>query len=111
MNIFQSDLFLLSLYLLPLLAVMLWYLRRHRHQEEAHVATLKEAVQAGLTEPASLHPVIDPKRCLGSKACVTACPEKAIGIIGGKAQLVNPAHCIGHGACKTACPHDAIQLV
>jgi thioredoxin reductase (NADPH) len=111
MNIFQSDLFLLSLYLLPLLAVMLWYLRRHRHQEEGHAATLQEAVQAGLTEPASLHPVIDPERCLGSKACVTACPEKAIGIIGGKGQLVNPAHCIGHGACKAACPHDAIQLV
>lgn len=111
MNIFQSDLFLFSLYLLPLLAVMYWYLRRHRHQEEAHAATLQEAVQAGLTEPASLHPVIDPKRCLGSKACVTACPEKAIGIIGGKAQLVNPAHCIGHGACRSACPHEAIQLV
>lgn len=55
--------------------------------------------------------MVDPRRCLGSKACVTACPEHAIGIIGGKGQLVNPASCIGHGACKTACPHDAIQLV
>jgi thioredoxin reductase (NADPH) len=106
-----SDLLFAGLYLLPLIVVMVWYLRRHRRHEAAHVATWQSSVEAGLTEPASLHPVIDPRRCLGSKACVTACPEQAIGIIGGKGQLVNPASCIGHGACKTACPHDAIQLV
>jgi thioredoxin reductase/NAD-dependent dihydropyrimidine dehydrogenase PreA subunit len=107
----STDLFFTALYLLPLIGVMVWYLRRHRRREAVHAATWQSSVEAGLTEPASLHPVIDPRRCLGSKACVTACPERAIGIIGGKAQLVNPAHCIGHGACKTACPHDAIQLV
>jgi thioredoxin reductase/Pyruvate/2-oxoacid:ferredoxin oxidoreductase delta subunit len=106
-----TDLFFTALYLLPLIGVMIWYLRRHRRREAAHAATWQNAVEAGLTEPASLHPVIDPRLCLGSKACVTVCPERAIGIIGGKGQLVNPAHCIGHGACKTACPHDAIQLV
>jgi heterodisulfide reductase subunit A-like polyferredoxin len=90
---------------------MVWYVHRHRRHEAVHAATWQSSVEAGLTEPASLHPVIDPRRCLGSKACVTACPEHAIGIIGGKGQLVNPASCIGHGACKTACPHDAIQLV
>jgi thioredoxin reductase/ferredoxin len=58
-----------------------------------------------------LHPVIDPVRCLGAGACVTACPERAIGMINGKAQLVNPSHCIGHGACATACPHGAITMV
>ncbi len=106
-----ADLLFAALYILPLIVVMAWYVRRHRRSEAAHAATWQSAVEAGLTEPASLHPVIDPRRCLGSKACVTACPEHAIGIIGGKGQLVNPAHCIGHGACKTACPHDAIQLV
>jgi len=106
-----TDLLFAALYLLPLIAVMVWYVRRHRRHEAGHAATWQSAVEAGLTEPASLHPVIDPRRCLGSKACVTACPEHAIGIIGGKGQLVNPASCIGHGACKTACPHDAIQLV
>jgi thioredoxin reductase/NAD-dependent dihydropyrimidine dehydrogenase PreA subunit len=106
-----SDLLFAALYLLPLILVMVWYVRRHRRHEAAHAATWQSSVEAGLTEPASLHPVIDPRRCLGSKSCVTACPEHAIGIIGGKGQLVNPASCIGHGACKTACPHDAIQLV
>jgi thioredoxin reductase (NADPH) len=106
-----TDVLFTALYLLPLLAVLVWYLRRHRRREAAHVATWQSSVASGLTEPASLHPVVDPRLCLGSKACVTSCPEQAIGMIGGKAQLVNPASCIGHGACKTACPHDAIQLV
>ncbi len=99
------------LYLGVLLIALGWYIARHRRQEARHAVRLKEAVEAGLTEPASLHPVIDPRRCLGSKACVSACPEHAIGIIGGKAQLVDPTKCIGHGACRAACPHDAIELV
>jgi len=100
-----------ALYIVPLVVVLGFYLRRHRRSEAAHATVWQGAVESGLTEPATLHPVVDPRRCLGSRSCVTACPEKAIGIIGGKAQLINPAHCIGHGACKTACPHDAIQLV
>jgi len=111
MNFLRSDAFLITLYLLPLLALIYWYVRRHRRLEARHAATWQSAIESGLTEPASLHPVIDPKRCLGSKACVSACPEQAIGIIGGKARLVDPAKCIGHGACKAACPHDAISLV
>ncbi len=85
-------------------------LRRHR---ERHVrSTREEAVEAGLTEPPSLHPVIDYGRCMGCGACVAACPEGGVlGIIQGKAELVEPTKCIGHGACKTACPFDAISLV
>jgi thioredoxin reductase len=111
MSFDASTLIQLSLYGLPLGGALLFYVRRHRRSEAEHSARWQSAVSAGLTEPASLHPVIDPKRCLGSKACITACPEHAIGIIGGKAQLIDPAKCIGHGACKAACPHDAIQLV
>ncbi len=62
--------------------------------------------KAGLTEPVSLHPVVDPSRCVGSATCVNACPENALGIIDGKAQLTNPVVCIGHGACAAACPVD-----
>jgi thioredoxin reductase (NADPH) len=101
----------LLIYGLPFLAALAWYLiRRHRNEREG-AARLTRAVEEGLNEPASLHPVIDPSRCLNSRACVAACPENAIGIVGGKAQLVNAAACIGHGACMAACPHDAIQLV
>ena len=107
----STDFILIVLYAMPLLLFLAYYLRRQKKSEQAHGEAWQEAKEAGLTEPPSLHPVVDPRRCLGSRACVTVCPEKAIGIIGGKAQLINPAHCIGHGACKTACPHDAIQLV
>jgi len=99
------------IYLLPLVLVLFVYLRRHRKKEQHHVTQMKESVAAGLTEPASLHPVFDPNRCIGSGACVSACPEQAIGLIKGKGHLVKPTVCIGHGACMAACPHDAITLV
>ena len=99
------------IYLVPLVAVLFFYLRRHRKKEQIHVAQMKQSIESGLTEPASLHPVFDPNRCLGSGACVKACPEGAIGIIKGKGHLVKPAVCIGHGACEASCPHDAISLV
>jgi thioredoxin reductase (NADPH) len=99
------------LYLVPLVAVFgLYWLRRGR-AGAAHARQLRESREAGLTEPVSLHPVIDPNRCIGSSACVSACPESAIGVIHGKAQLVDPAACIGHGACAASCPMEAIRLV
>ena len=62
--------------------------------------------------PPTLHPVIDPSRCIGSGACVRACPEhRVIGLLQGRASLVSPMSCIGHGACAAACPAQAIQLV
>jgi thioredoxin reductase (NADPH) len=91
---------------------MLIYFNRRKKIEERSLAVKTAAVEAGLTEPNSLHPVIDPSVCLGCATCVRACPEgDVLGIIGGKAELVEPTHCIGHGACKTACPTQAIDLV
>ncbi len=98
--------------LLPLVVVYIVYLRWRRKKHKRSLATLQSAIEAGLIEPPSLHPVIDPNRCLGAGSCVDACPEgDVLGMIHGKAQLINPTHCIGHGACKAACPHDAITLV
>jgi thioredoxin reductase/NAD-dependent dihydropyrimidine dehydrogenase PreA subunit len=98
-------------YLVIFLAILAVYLFVRRRNEAAHARALEEATSAGLTEPPSLHPVIDVVRCCASAACVKACPEKALGIIRGKAQLVNPAACIGHGACLASCPTEAITLV
>jgi thioredoxin reductase (NADPH) len=82
------------------------------HRERSAAARLRKAVEQGSTEPPSLHPVIDPAKCVGCGACTHACPEgKIIGMINGKAQLVDPGACIGHGACKTSCPVGAIELV
>ena len=101
----------LLVYAVPLAFFLALYVMRRRKSERENATRLSEAIASGMNEPASLHPRIDPRRCLGSAACVSACPESAIGIINGKAQLVNAAACIGHGACKAACPHDAIELV
>jgi len=69
-------------------------------------------VQAGLTEPVTLHPEVDPNRCIGTGSCVKACPEgEIIGIVNGRFSLLAPNRCIGHGACMAACPVDAISLV
>lgn len=100
------------IYLLPAFFVWLWYLAQRKRVEKRNVAHRDQERDAGLTEPASLHPIIDPVLCVGCKACVEACPEKnVLGMIRGKAELIGPTHCIGHGACKVACPFGAIILV
>lgn len=101
----------LLLYLLPLGLAAWFYLRRHRSVADAGAAALAEARASGASEPVCLHPVIDPVKCLGSGCCTKACPENALAMVGGKAQLVNPSACIGHGACAAACPFEAITLV
>ncbi len=99
------------LYLLPVIVVLWLYGRRHRKKDIHYRARMAETVKSGITEPLTLHPVIDPNKCLGSSACVKACPEHALGIVRGKAVLIQPDHCIGHGACAAACPFEAITLV
>jgi thioredoxin reductase/Pyruvate/2-oxoacid:ferredoxin oxidoreductase delta subunit len=101
----------LYLYLAVIGLVMALYIKRKRRLHTAFKAVLQESRQAGLNEPPSLHPVVDMARCMGSGACVKACPEKALGVVNGKAMLINAAHCIGHGACLPACPVSAIKLV
>ena len=107
----MSEVPLLMLYGVPLAAVVFVYVWRRRAREEHSLAVMRKAEQAGLTEPVTIHPVIDPNICIGSGACVRACPEKTLGIVKGKAHMVNPAVCIGHGACAAACPVEAIHLV
>ena len=99
------------LYLLPMLLVLLLYMRGRDRRERRHLEALKAAEEAGLREPVSLHPIIDQNLCIGSSACVKVCPEDALGIIAGKAVLVDGSACIGHGACVPACPVEAVSLV
>ncbi len=107
----NPDLLLALIYAVPVLLAVLGYLWHRRRAERASEQALADAQQAGLTESASLHPVVDPARCIGSGGCARACPEDAIGVVGGKAVLVSPSACIGHGACAAACPVEAITLV
>ncbi|HXB19071.1 MAG TPA: NAD(P)-binding domain-containing protein [Steroidobacteraceae bacterium] len=99
-------------YLIPCALLLIWHARRRRRLELVSVAAQEKT---GAAEPASIHPAINPTRCIGCKSCIKACPEQAhhdvLGLIGGRAVLVSPGDCIGHGACKTACPVNAITLV
>jgi thioredoxin reductase (NADPH) len=105
----------LTIYAVLMAAIAAVYFWRQRRIHERHNQILQDTIAAGMTEPASLHPLIDESKCLGCGACVKACPETShhdvLGLINGKAVLIGPTDCIGHGACKTACPFDAITLV
>ena len=106
---------MLLVYGTPLALIWGWYIGRRVRTERHHVAVRERSLAAGLAEPASLHPVISPTRCIGCGSCVKACPEQpehhVLGMIHNKAQLISPSDCIGHGACRAACPGDAITLV
>jgi thioredoxin reductase (NADPH) len=105
----------IAIYAVLMAVITTIYVWRQRRMHERHNQTLQDTVAAGMTEPASLHPLINESKCLGCGACVKACPETShhdvLGLINGKAVLIGPTDCIGHGACKTACPFDAITLV
>jgi thioredoxin reductase (NADPH) len=86
----------------------------HQKNKLTNMRTLSKKSKAkehGFHEPVSLHPVVDLDICIGSGACIKACPEHDIlGIHNGKAQTINASRCVGHGACFHACPVEAITL-
>lgn len=89
-----------------------FYLLHHKKKSKETEKKISKAKQAGLHEPLSIHPYVDPSKCIGSGACVKQCPEHDIlGLVNGRAKLINASRCIGHGACATACPVGAITLV
>lgn len=101
--------FLIAVLVASMYVAWSWYDARGERivQREAD-----EVAAMGELLPPTLHPEIDPSRCIGSGACVRACPEhQVIGLIQGRVKLVSPLGCIGHGACAAACPTQAIKLV
>ena len=97
----------LLVYFVPFVLLIVWNLSNKKRVHSENSAALAENKQSGLTEPASLHPIIDTVKCLGCASCVSACPEgKILGLIDGRAQLIHPTHCIGHGACKERRRHQ-----
>ncbi|WP_203296585.1 NAD(P)-binding domain-containing protein [Luteirhabdus pelagi] len=93
------------------LTIVIFYLRKIKTTSETTRKKVETAKEEGLHEPVSLHPFINLNTCIGSAACVAACPEQDIlGIVDGKATVINASNCVGHGACFHACPVEAISL-
>lgn len=91
--------------------IFYFYLKNRRKKSDETSDKIKLAKEAGLYEPTTLHPVVNPEICIGSGACIKACPEKDIlGLVNGKAMTINASRCVGHGACFHACPVQAISL-
>jgi thioredoxin reductase (NADPH) len=94
------------------LVVIIVYLKRQSSRSKKVEEKIALAKLEGIHEPVSLHPFVDPNKCIQTGACIAACPEKDIlGIVNGKATTVNASHCVGHGACFHACPTQAITLI
>jgi thioredoxin reductase/Pyruvate/2-oxoacid:ferredoxin oxidoreductase delta subunit len=110
----SDDLIEISIYssvFLFIIAVMYFYLRSKSKTSKKNVKKIEEAKNLGLYEPVSLHPYVNESVCIGSGACITACPEKDIlAIVSGHATTINASRCVGHGACFHACPVQAIAL-
>lgn len=96
-----------------IIGISIWlYLLFNKRKSRKTEEKISRAKEAGLHEPVSIHPYVDPSKCIGSGACVKACPEKDIlGLVNGRAKLINASRCVGHGACAAACPVEAITLV
>lgn len=97
--------------ILIIFLVVYFYLRSEAKKSRKISKKIEKAIEYGIHEPITLHPVIDPDLCIGSGACIAACPEHDIlGIVDGKGTTINAARCVGHGACFHACPVEAITL-
>jgi len=111
MSLILEETFLYSITFLICFGIVAYYILREKRKSKIIEEKVIEAKEAGKFEPVSLHPFIDLNTCIGSGACVKACPEKDIlGIVDGKATVINASSCIGHGACFHACPVEAISL-
>jgi len=93
-------------------AVLVPYLIREKSISRKAATHMVEAKKFGLYEPVTIHPKVNRDICIGSGACITACPEQEIlGRVNNQAATIYASRCVGHGACARACPVGAIELV
>jgi len=111
MNLLLEEILIYGSVALLIAIIILIYVLKQKRMETLVNQKIAIAKEDGVYEPVSLYPVIDPNRCIGSGACIKACPEHDIlGLKNGRANIINASQCIGHGACFRSCPVEAISL-
>jgi len=111
MNLLNEEIAIYGSVALLIALVMFIYILKQKRQANTVEKKIAVAKEEGAYEPVSLYPVVDPNRCIGSGACIKACPEHDIlGLKNGRATIINASQCIGHGACFRSCPVEAISL-
>ena len=111
MEVIFENIVVYSVVFLLIGIIMFIYVRIAQKKSRVTSDKIEKAKEFGIHEPVSLHPVVNSETCIGSGACIAACPEKDIlGIANGQAHTINASRCVGHGACFHACPVQAITL-
>lgn len=111
MEVLIEQILVYGIVLLLCAVTVYYYLKSLKNKSIEIAEKVAIAKEEGVFEPVSLHPYINLDTCIGSAACVSACPEKDIlGLINNKATVIRTSNCIGHGACFHACPVEAISL-
>jgi thioredoxin reductase (NADPH) len=111
MEVILENIVAYSVILLVMIFILFIYMSKYKKRTVVTSGKIAKAKELGFYEPVSLHPVVDIETCIGSGACIAACPEKDIlGIVSGQARTINASRCVGHGACFHACPVQAITL-
>jgi thioredoxin reductase/Pyruvate/2-oxoacid:ferredoxin oxidoreductase delta subunit len=111
MEVVLENIIAYSVILFVVIIIFFIYLSRYKKRTKVTIDKIEKAKELGFHEPVSLHPVVDLDTCIGSGACIAACPEKDIlGLVNGQAHTINASRCVGHGACFHACPVGAISL-
>ncbi len=111
MEVILENILAYTIILIVMVFILFIYLSKYKKRTKITSYKIEKAKELGFHEPVSLHPVVDIETCIGSGACIAACPEKDIlGIVSGQARTINASRCVGHGACFHACPVQAITL-
>lgn len=111
LHLFEASPVLISALILAAFTVAPYVIYQN-YKSAKVLAAIDSARKLGLWEPVTIHPKVNRDICIGSGACVTACPEgKILGLVDNKSMTICASECVGHGACARACPVGAIELV
>jgi pyruvate ferredoxin oxidoreductase delta subunit len=82
-------------------------------EDVSDLPPMKVEVKRGERDVSSwrvFRPELDKEKCIGCRRCYILCPEVAIDMVDGKADI-NYQFCKGCGICVEECPVKAIDFV